>query len=130
MSKYKIQCTITGLWSNINTRWMEKIIQKHGSVDAFRDKYVCRDAKRLLKEGKTAGEIRAMVDAGTLTSKVSAPKAKAPKAPKAPKVKAPKKEPHVAINEFKEPVAKAEVAENDEVADKILDPDVKAFMSL
>lgn len=104
MSEYKIQCTVTGLWSVINTRWKDLIIKKHGSVDAFRKLYVCRDAKRMLKEGKTEDEVRQAVADGTLASKAKAPKAK--------KVKATKKTPV------------AEVAEEPEV----LDPDIEAFM--
>ncbi len=87
MTKYRIQCTVSGIWNAINTQWINRIEAKYGSVDEFRKIYVCRDAKRLLKEGKTEAEIRKMAEDGTLSSKIRPPKGAKKKKSKAKRKK-------------------------------------------
>ena len=73
MSKNKIRCSVTGLWSGVTTQTREKRIAKFGSVEAYENGYVSRAAKRLRSEGKSDEEIRSMAEAGTIKSSMPAP---------------------------------------------------------
>ena len=76
MSKNKIRCSVSGLWYGVTTQTREKRIAKFGSVEAYESGYVSRVAKRLRAEGKTDEEIKAMADAGSITSDMASPKMK------------------------------------------------------
>jgi len=66
--KNKICCTVTGqLCYATNERW-HRLLKKYGSEEEIRKNCISRVAKRLLAEGKTKDEIRAMAKAGTLPS--------------------------------------------------------------
>jgi hypothetical protein len=93
--KNKIECTITGELCYISDERMKKLVKKMGSEQAVRDGYVSRVAKRLLKEGKTKTEIKAMAKSGTLPAPTGEPKPVKVKAPKVPKVKKDKAAPDV-----------------------------------
>lgn len=70
----KLQCNISKLFYGVNTNRHKELIEQYGSLDNLESTYISRDAKRLLKEGKTEAEIRQMAINGTLTSKTSPPK--------------------------------------------------------
>jgi len=87
----KIACTITGELLVISKARMAKKMETLGLDEkSVRKAYISRVAKRLLAQGKTAEEIKAMYDAGEMPAP-SAPKGSRTEVPKAPKAsKAPK----------------------------------------
>lgn len=115
----KIQCNVTKLWYSVTTNHKKELVEKYGSEDELTDTYVCRDARRLRKEGKTDTEINKLAETGVLTSKTSAPKRLGTKGVGAKLMKA----------GADAKASKVEETE-DEVSDEpIGDPDVEAFLA-
>jgi hypothetical protein len=131
MSKNKLQCSVTGLWFNTTCASRKRMIEKEfGSEENLTKNYVCKRARKLLKQGKTVEEIQAMVTNGELTSKAEAPGTKAHK--KVKKVK--KKEANTETGTENTETVEAEPVkeETEEESDNSLfdtdDPDIKAFL--
>jgi hypothetical protein len=59
--KNRIRCAISGKWCAITNQRLAAGIKKYGSEAALRERYICRTAAKLLREGKTEDEIRDMV---------------------------------------------------------------------
>lgn len=57
-TKNYIQCTVSGRWCYITNQRISASIKKHGSYENVRSNYICRDARRLLKDGTSIEEIR------------------------------------------------------------------------
>ena len=58
-NKSKIRCVVNGTWYAVRPDVLEKRVEKYGSDKTLRATYVSRDAKRMLREGKTVEQIRA-----------------------------------------------------------------------
>ena len=54
----RIRCSISGLWCYITNQRILAGVKKYGSWDELCKHYMSRSTKRLLREGKTADEIR------------------------------------------------------------------------
>ena len=67
--KNRIRCTISGKWCYITNQRISVGIAKYGSLESLNEHYVCRAAARLLREGKTADEIKQMVGDGSFPEK-------------------------------------------------------------
>ena len=62
---FQIVCTVSGSVKTYTAQeFIESKIDKAGSLKVLRDTYVCRDAARLLKEGKSAEEIKKLLTNG------------------------------------------------------------------
>jgi len=108
----KLQCSKSGLWYAVTTNHKKELEEKFEADGRdLETEYVSRDARRLMKEGKSEDEIRQMVADGELTSKTAAPKRASKPASSTP---APKSVPQ---------------PEDDEVTDDSVDPDIDGFMS-
>jgi hypothetical protein len=59
-NKYTNKCNVTGLDLVRTPKYLKDQTQKYGfdSVEALREQYIGRTARKLLKEGKTVDEIR------------------------------------------------------------------------
>jgi hypothetical protein len=59
-NKYSIKCNVTGLDLVRTPKYLKEQIQKYGfeTVDDFKQQYIGREGRKLLKEGKTVEEIR------------------------------------------------------------------------
>lgn len=59
-TKYTIKCNVTGIDLVRTPKYLRDQIQKYGfdSANSFREQYIGRTARKLLKEGKTVEEIR------------------------------------------------------------------------
>jgi hypothetical protein len=69
----KIQCTVTGLWFGVTSAQLQRRIAEAGSLDVLKSSYVCRDARRARKEGKSDDEIRQLAAEGKIVSNAKAP---------------------------------------------------------
>ena len=69
-SNYKIKCIVTGQELGRSPKYLEKQYQKYGftSIDAFRDQYIGRVARKLLKAGRTVDSIRQEFNCDITTS--------------------------------------------------------------
>jgi hypothetical protein len=67
--KNRIRCTISGKWCYITNQRIAAGIAKYGNWEALCEWYICRTAARLLREGKTADEIKQMVGDGSFPEK-------------------------------------------------------------
>lgn len=79
----KIKCTVSGLHYSVTTAHKQELVKRFGSEENLINSYVSRDAKRLMKEGKTAEEIQRLVQAGELSSHTKAPAGRRGRTPKA-----------------------------------------------
>lgn len=69
LAKNRIKCTITGRVCYITNQRIQAVTKKHGTWEDAVKNYVCRPAARLLREGKTADQIKEMVANGTFPEK-------------------------------------------------------------
>lgn len=67
--KNRIKCSVTGRYCVITNQRIEAGVEKYGSWEKLCESYVCRPAKRLLREGKTVEEIREMIEKGEFPEK-------------------------------------------------------------
>lgn len=58
VTKTSIRCNITGQTVAVRPDIFDKRVEKFGGVDQLLSRYVSRDAKRLLREGKSVSQIR------------------------------------------------------------------------
>jgi hypothetical protein len=65
----RIKCSITGRWVYITNERITAGLSKYGSWDELCKNYICRPAKRLLKEGKSVDDIKKMLEDGTFPEK-------------------------------------------------------------
>lgn len=55
---FKVTCTVSGLVKTYTLEsYINRVIDRFGGLEKVHAKYVCKDAKRLLKEGKTVEEV-------------------------------------------------------------------------
>jgi len=113
-NKYRLQCTVTGLWYAANANRKAKLLLKYGTEKALREKFVSREGKRLQKLGLSVEDIKKQVADGTLKGKVNvpAPRARGRKPGSSKAIKAPAAKPIPSV------------AEDPEV-----DPEVKEFLA-
>jgi hypothetical protein len=59
-NKYTIKCNVTGLDLVRTPKYLREQVEKYrfNSIDALREQYIGREARKLLKEGKSVEEIR------------------------------------------------------------------------
>ena len=59
-NKYTIKCNVTGLDLVRTPKYLREQAEKYrfNSIDALREQYIGREARKLLKEGKSVEEIR------------------------------------------------------------------------
>ncbi len=65
----RIRCSVTGRWCYITNERLAAGIAKYGSLENLNKNYICRPAKRLIKEGKTPDDIRKMIEDGVFPEK-------------------------------------------------------------
>jgi len=58
MSKTSIKCVVTGKTKAVRPDVYEQRVKKYGSEDDMLQNYISRDAKRLLRDGKSVDDIR------------------------------------------------------------------------
>lgn len=58
---HRIMCVITGQYKSVRPDVLKQRIQKAGSLEALKVSYFSSEARRLLREGKTVAEIRAII---------------------------------------------------------------------
>lgn len=58
MSKTSIRCAVTGISKAVRPEIYNQRIEKYGGEDEMLQKYISRDSKRLLRDGKTVDQIR------------------------------------------------------------------------
>lgn len=54
----KVACIITGRTTYFGDQFLAPKLQKYGSIEIFKERFVCNQAKRMLREGKTVEQIR------------------------------------------------------------------------
>lgn len=59
MIKTKIRCAVSGIVTGCRPDVFDKRVEKYGSAEAMANAYVCSEAKRALRQGKSIDEIRA-----------------------------------------------------------------------
>lgn len=110
----KLQCKVSGLWYAVTTNHKKELVEKFEAEGLnLESDYVSRDARRLLKEGKSESEIREMAENGEIATKTTPPK----RARKANATAVPT--PRVAT--------KVDTSETP-AADTSVDPDIDGFM--
>lgn len=59
-NKYTVKCNVTGIDLIRTPKYLREQIQKYGfnNADEFRNQYIGREGRKLLKEGKSIEEIR------------------------------------------------------------------------
>lgn len=56
--KTKIRCAVSGIVTGCRPDVFDKRVEKYGSVDAMMASYVCSEAKRMLRAGRSIDDIR------------------------------------------------------------------------
>lgn len=78
---FEIVCTISGqVKTYTSEEFINGKIERFGGLDKLREKYVCRDAERLMKQGKSKEEVIELLKSGApipRTTVVKEPKVKA-----------------------------------------------------
>lgn len=108
----KLQCSKSGLWYAVTTNHKKELVEKFEREGLnLETDYVSRDARRLMKDGKSDEEIRQMAENGEIVSKTTPPK-------RALKAAA-----------SGNPTPKVSTVEDDEPTSAPVDNDVDDFMS-
>lgn len=59
--KQTLTCLVTGRTRPTGQTYLEKQASRFGSVEAFKQNYICKEAAKLLREGKTVDEVRSLL---------------------------------------------------------------------
>ena len=113
----KLQCSVSGLWYAVTTNHKKELVEKFEKegLDLEND-YVSRDARRLIKDGKTVDEVRDMAASGEIETKTVAPKRALKSGSGAPAVVTPKL------------ATKPDTSEVVTAPQSTIDPDIGGFM--